>query len=127
MNAGDLDSAWALLSPDVQAQFGGYDVWSDGLSRLEFDVPDDPHDREAPRKPAYDVVQATVEDTPCGTTADRTFHGTWKLEPHAGEWRIATADRSLVGPARPRDRLRDERLLEDDRDQTAREPAQCAA
>lgn len=100
LNAGDTEAAWALLAPSVQDQLGGYDVWSSGISRRTSTVPTVTAAGGSERAPEFDVEQAVVDETPCGVPANRTFAGTWRLEPDGdGGWRIAAVEQTLVsGP-----------------------------
>ena len=101
--AGDEEAAWALLSPSVREQFGGYETWSAGLEQrlsstlAAADPAGGPED-----EPAFEVEVDTVERAPCEVTAERTFTGSWSLEPDPadpGSWRIASAEQTLVaGP-----------------------------
>ena len=101
--AGDTEAAWALLSPRVREQFGGYDTWSAGLEqRLSSTLATADPDGGPKGEPAFAVEVDTVERAPCEVTAERTFAGTWTLEPDPSDpssWRIASAEQTLVaGP-----------------------------
>ena len=104
--AGDTDAAWALLSPRVRRQLGGFDTWSLGIEQREATTltsAEPVGGDEA--EPAFAVVVDTVERAPCDVTAERTFTGTWTLEPDPGNpgdpasWRIASVEQTLTaGP-----------------------------
>lgn len=102
VDSGELDAAWALLSPAVREQLGGYDSWSDGIERRESTTLASVQPAGGPEdEPAFEVEVRTVEDAPCGLSAERTFTGTWTLEPDdtAEHWRIASSEQTLVsGP-----------------------------
>lgn len=100
LDADDPEAAWALLAPAVQERFGGYDVWSEGIARRTSIEPRLTPSGGSRRAPEFEVEQAVVDETPCGLPADRTYTGTWMLEPDGnGGWRIAAAEQTLVsGP-----------------------------
>lgn len=100
LNADAPEAAWALLAPAVRERFGGYDVWSEGIARRTSIVPAVTPSGGSRRAPEFEVEQAVVDETPCGLPAERTFAGTWTLEPDGNDgWLIADAEQTLVaGP-----------------------------
>ena len=91
LDAGDFSTAWASLSPAVQAAFGGFETWRHGYdSTLGHRVEDV---AVAPGGVVTLVLVAT-DRTPCGSQTEQRFAVTWRL---AGERATALSAVRLAG------------------------------
>jgi hypothetical protein len=86
LDAGDFDTAWARLSPQVRAGFGAFASWRDGYgSTLGHRVEDIAVESGG-------VVRHTLvalDETACGNEVEQTFGVTWRLAP-GGDGLVAT-------------------------------------
>jgi hypothetical protein len=76
LDAGDFEAAWARLSPQVQAEFGGLDAWRAGYgTTLGHEIED--------LRVEGDVVRHVLvasDRTPCGGRTEQRFAVTWRLD-----------------------------------------------
>jgi hypothetical protein len=85
VDIGDYQSAWSLLSPELQSQLGGFYAWRDGY---RFTIGTDVSgvraiDGTAPSLTVTVNIGATDIDA-CGDEVHQNFAGTWTVESQAG-------------------------------------------
>jgi hypothetical protein len=81
IEAGRFENAWSRLSAAAQARSQGFDAWRGGYATT---VSHRVERLETAPGGVVDVVFATVDRTPCGTTTERRFAVRWRVAPTAG-------------------------------------------
>ena len=93
LDAHDFATAWAMLSPGVQATFGGFETWRHGYeSTLGHRV----EDVTVAPGGVVNLVLVATDRTPCGTATEQRFAIAWRF---AGDTATGLTARRLSGIA----------------------------
>jgi hypothetical protein len=102
IDAARYAEAWALLSPGLQSELGGFASWRDGyettISTSAYGV----NAIEAAGDSA--LVKLDIESTDideCGTNVEQTFSGTWSLAKEGGRFRATSFDVEKISGGEP--------------------------
>jgi hypothetical protein len=102
IDAARYAEAWALLSPVLQSELGGFASWRDGyettISTRVYGV----NVIEAAEDLA--LVELDIESTDideCGTNVEQTFSGTWSLTKEGGRFRATSFDVEKISGGEP--------------------------
>ncbi len=99
INARRFDVAWGMLAPEVQAAFGGFDVWRQGYEHTVSNSPRAVTVTAAGTGASVGLTLKAGDRGACGKTAERRFAVTWRLARTDAGWRATAASgRKLSGP-----------------------------
>lgn len=90
VSLGELEPAWAQLTPVVQRTLGGFSRWSEGYQHTTSVRPtalDVTHSDAGSATVAVTVRSSEIDA--CADQVDQTFQGTWQLARHDGRWLLA--------------------------------------
>ena len=86
VDSGSYRKAWALVSPALRSELGGYGSWSDGYANtLTTKVSDVRATDVSPASVTVALKLAATDVDACGDRVDQTFAGTWTLTSVAGD------------------------------------------
>jgi hypothetical protein len=92
-------NAWRMLTPPVQAAFGGFATWRKGFSRTVSSTPGAIRVTAAGGGATVGLTLRAGDRGACGKTVERRFAVTWRLVRTEAGWRAAAASaRKLGGP-----------------------------